>query len=229
MKELAMMKKLVPLIALGCLTACIDPSLTPVTVELVAEAQGQARFEARDGWEVELTTATLLFGPLYLCPADQAGDLCDIARAEFLDAATIDALATGTQPLGELAGVSGVVRSAMWEYGRSWPIAAISVQPLSPGESSLHVVGVARRGEDELPFDLRVDIEPSRAGIVTVRAAELFDTALTEGQSVVVETRVEDWFAGVDWTLFSDSEAQARQALTSALVLSARPRLRLER
>ncbi|MFT5358133.1 MAG: hypothetical protein ACI9KE_005370 [Polyangiales bacterium] len=222
-----MTKKLLCGLALLC-ASCIDSSLSPVTLELRAEARGEARFEARDGWQVELTTATLLFGPLYLCPAPQAGDLCDIARAEFLEAATIDALATGAQPLGQLAGVSGVVRSAMWEYGRPWPIAATEAQPLVPGESSLHIVGVARRGIEEEPFDLRIEIEPSRAGVVSVRAAELFNTALVDGQSVVVETDVEAWLQGVDWSLFSEDEEQARQALISALVLSARPTLRIE-
>lgn len=215
-------------VTLLCFSACIDSSLTPVTLELRAEAQGEARFDGRDGWQVELTTATLVFGPLYLCPAPQAGDLCDIARAEFLEAATIDALATSAQPLGQLAGVSGVVRSAMWEYGRPWSIAATEAQPLAPGESSLHVVGVARLGAEERPFDLRIDIEPARAGVVSVRAAELFNTTLTDGQTVVVETDVEAWFAGVDWSLFTEDEEQARQALSSALVLSARPTLRIE-
>lgn len=215
-------------IACLCLVSCIDTSLSPVTLEFRAEARGESSFEGRDGWQVELTTARLLFGPLYLCPAPQSGDLCDIARAEFLDVATIDALASDSQSLGELAGVSGVTRSAMWEYGRPWPIAAAAVQPLS-ADSSLHVVGVARRDGEERPFDLRIDIEPARPGVVSVRAAELFNIVLTDEQSVVVETDVEAWFAGVDWSLFGEEdEEQARRALSSALVVSARPTIRIE-
>lgn len=68
---------------------------------------------------VTIERADLAFGPLYLCAGNTAGDLCDTARLEWLETAVVDTASTETVAVGDLSGVSGFVRSWMYDLSIS--------------------------------------------------------------------------------------------------------------
>ena len=68
---------------------------------------------------VTIDRADLAFGPLYLCAGATAGDLCDTARFEWLDSAVVDTTLSDPVKVGELSGVTGTVRSWMYDLGLS--------------------------------------------------------------------------------------------------------------
>lgn len=214
------------LVALSALTGCIESGAVPVSIGLFVRGADVASFEGRDGWQVELEVAELLYGPLYLCAGQQAGDLCDAARAEFLETVRIDALDPAPRSIGTLEGLSGTVRSAMWDYGRPWPLSASA--PLMTAEgASVRVVGVARRGLDEVPFDTSLNLEPSRAGVILVRASELFEEELSGDRTLTVTTDPSRWLDEVRWEDVVDgafqADSQPARALANALTTRARP------
>ena len=75
--------------------------------------------EARGGVRLNISRAELAFGALYLCAGASAGDLCESARLEWLGSALIDTLDASPQEVGALTGVTGPVRSWMYDLGLS--------------------------------------------------------------------------------------------------------------
>jgi len=102
------------------LAACADTGQERVRVPLyLAGSDLAAPVRARDGSALRVTHAELAFGPLYLCAGNTAGELCDTARLEWLDSHVIDLTSAQAELVGELEGVSGVVRSWMYDLGIS--------------------------------------------------------------------------------------------------------------
>ncbi len=117
---------------------------------------------AANGVALTLTRAELAFGPLYLCAGTQAGDFCDTARMEWLDSTTVDTLDEDERRAGDLVGVSGPVRSWMYDLGIS--SALTSAEPIVTeaakdlGGASFLLEGTATSGASELRFIVRIAI-----------------------------------------------------------------------
>lgn len=150
------------------LAGCIDVGQEPVSLPLSVRGQAPAPIDGRDGYTIELTTAELAFGPLYLCASRVAGDLCETARGEWLDSAVVDILDPEPRAVGELSGLTGEVQSLMYDAGFVWPLASARPSETDAGReldgASLWVEGSARAQDREVVFSARVIAEPRTAG-----------------------------------------------------------------
>ena len=197
---------LATLLSLG--TACGSTGAEPFTYPALARGPGPGPHALGD-WQVTLTRADVAIGPVYLCATAAASpDLCDVALAEFTDAAVVDALAA-SQPLGELDARPGEPRSAMLDYGISWFTTDTRPRARTELGHSAHLVGTAVQGDQSLRFDAIVDVAPPLRGspaLVGVRAH-----SETQDQGSRLELRVDPraWLTGVDFDALAAAGSDA--------------------
>lgn len=199
------------LVVLAATAACTTSGTREVSVALeVAGTAVDEPFEGRDGWSVALERADVAFGPLYLCSGRQAGELCDTARAEWLDTVVVDALDPRPHAAGVLEGSTGFVRS--WMYDHAITSLLTQEQPLvlaaadALGGSSLVVRGRANR--DGVTVDFRAEIaiqqeEETERGVPVVRksTSDDFEHELTGGErALLVRFDPRSWLSGIDFT-----------------------------
>lgn len=232
------MKWMIPLIVVtaGC---AIDTGTERVEATLQVRGTDASTFEGRDGWQVELSTAELAFGPVYLCSGVQAGDLCESSRGELLEAVIIDALDPDVHELATFEALDGPVRSAMWDYGITWGLPQVDAQPSPAAEAlggSVYLEGVARREDVELPFVATIPLRPNLEGRTLVRAADLFEHELSEGDVLEVSVDPSQWLAQVRFedlvgahSVSSPAhfapDTQPWRSVSNALTTRAKPRL----
>lgn len=141
---------------------------------------------------VTIQRADLAFGPFYLCAGNTAGDLCDTARVEWLETAVIDTTSEEPMPLGSLDGVSGAVRSWMFDLGissqlsRSQPYVLEAAEQL--GGASFVLEGLVTLNGLEVPFSASVPIqqtETTELGVPIIRkgSGEEFSHDITGAES----------------------------------------------
>lgn len=228
-------------IVLIALTAscALDTGTERVEARLQIRGADVTAFEGRDGWQVELTTAQLAFGPFYLCSGVQAGDLCESSRGEVLEALVIDALDPEAHEVATFEGIDGVVRSAMWDYGITWGLPQVNAES-SPAVDALggsvFLEGVARRDDVELPFVATIPLSPNLEGRTMVRAADLFDHELADGDVLEVSVDPTQWVNQVRFEDLVDPlssttpahfapDTQPWRSVTNALTTRAQPQL----
>jgi hypothetical protein len=235
-----MRTRLFPLLFVLC-AGCIDTSQRPIDLplRLVGTAPTDPLFVG--DWTVTLTEARLAFGPLYLCAGVQAGTLCETARAEWLGSAVVDTLSETEIEAGRLRGVSGPVRSYMYDLGitslltQQSPLVLDAAAAL--GGSSLVLRGTAIRGTDTVRFgiDLPVHQEAgTEIGVSVVRksGSDPFSYELTGGESgLTLRFDARAWVSQIDFAALppglpvSFTEGtQGYRAIRGALVAGARPR-----
>lgn len=155
-------------LSLLVVSACADVGQDRVAVPLqvagtAAPADGVV---TTDGVTLQLTRADLAFGPLVLCAGATAGELCDTARVEWLDSVVVDALDPQPATVGSLNGVSGSVRSWMYDLGISSQLTDDDPFVLSAAES-LDGMSVVIEGEailDGLALPFRAALPIAQAG-----------------------------------------------------------------
>lgn len=192
--------------------ACVDTGSDPVVVPLSVGGVDEASdsFEGRDGWEVTITDAQIVFGPLRLCAGTQAGAVCETARAEWLDAAHIDLL-SDAESVGELLGSRGMVRSWMFDLGlvslltQSDSFEYDAVSELDG--ASVRLQFAATDGDQESEFLLELPIEQSEdteQGVPVVRSAGAeLDQELDSGLALTVWFDPRAWLSNVDFAALS--------------------------
>jgi hypothetical protein len=148
--------------------SCVDTGQDRVDIPLrVAGTAVAEPVPAVNGWLVELTRAELAFGPLYLCAGYQAGSLCDTARVEWVESAIVDALDPEAVSGGALHGVTGPVRSWMYDLGitslltQQRPVALSAARDL--GGNSVVIEGVARKDQHAISFVVELPIQQEEA------------------------------------------------------------------
>lgn len=170
---------------LGCSSSAQD------FVELPLVVRGTSSDEVASGDDVilSLTRADVAFGPLYVCAGAQAGDHCDTARLEWTESAVVDTLDEEPVEIGMLTGVTGEVRSWMFDYGitslltESAPQILPAAQEL--GDVSLVVEGVATIDGTEVPFAIDVVVQQTNEterGVPVIRksTSDVFGGEVTE-------------------------------------------------
>lgn len=195
------------------LAGCVDdPQGTASVPLLVAGTTVDGPFPGAGDWTIALDTAELAFGPLYLCAGAQAGELCDTARAEWLDSAVVDALSPTPVEVGALGGVTGPVRSWMYDLGiaslltRQDPLALDAAEEL--GGNSVRLIGTATRGDDAIPFTAELPIrqeEGNERGVSVVRKAsnDPFDHEIVgSGEQLTVVFDARPWLSAVEFERF---------------------------
>lgn len=175
MKRLELVRSLLFSLAFGFIGGCIDMQQEPVEFPLMLAGTAEPLVKLPSG-EIELASAQVAFGPLYLCAGASSGDLCDVARAQWLDTAVVDILDPAPMSAGMVRGNSGTVLSWMYDLGissqltRSKPFVLEAAQRL--GGVSLRLKGRARVDGIEIPFSAAVAVEQTEdteLGIPVVR------------------------------------------------------------
>lgn len=156
-------------------SSCIDMGQEPVEFPLLLAGTAPTQINLPSG-QIELSSAQVAFGPLYLCAGASAGDLCEVSRAEWLGTAVVDILSPTPVLAGNITGTSGPVLSWMYDLGISSQLSASKpfVLPAAQrlGGKSLIVKGRARVDGQEIPFSVAVAVEQTEdteLGIPVVR------------------------------------------------------------
>ena len=234
------MKTLLPLVFVLC-TACIDTSQRSIDLPLRLAGTAPTVPILAGDWAVTLTEARLAFGPLYLCAGAQAGTLCETARAEWLGSAVVDALSGTEVEAGRISGVSGPVRSYMYDLGivslltQQSPVVLEAAAALSG--SSLVLRGSAKRGADVVRFGTDLPVrqeEGTEIGVSVVRKSgnEPFSYELTGDEAgLTIRFDASVWVSQVDFAALSPGPpvtltegTQGYRAIHSQLVAGTRPR-----
>lgn len=189
---------------------CLDTGQQHVSLPLyLAGTAIEDPFVGDSGWTIELQRADLAFGPLYLCAGFQAGELCETARLEWTESAVVDALRADALLCGELRGVTGPVRSWMYDLGitslltSEQPLALTAANELRG--NSVIIEGVARREARDLPFRAELAIrqeESTEIGVPIVRksGSDVFEhdvTSANEGLRLRFDPRT--WASAIDF------------------------------
>lgn len=164
------------MLAAGCAETGQDRVAVPL---FVAGADVSEPIMATGDVPVAIERADLAFGPLYLCAGNKAGDLCDTARLEWLDTVVVDAASPERMAAGELAGVTGPVRSWMYDLGissqlsRSRPYVLDAAHELDG--ASIILEGRAEVEGIELPFSASLPIQQTgdtELGVPVIRKGD---------------------------------------------------------
>ncbi|MDH5492128.1 MAG: hypothetical protein OEY14_09245 [Myxococcales bacterium] len=191
---------------LGCAETGQDHVALPL---YVAGEDVSAGLMTSDAIPVTLDRAELAFGPLTICAGEQAGDLCETARLEWLGSVVVDALDPEPALAGELAGITGPVRSWMYDLGLSSlltqeaPLALDAALEL--GGVSLILEGSAELPSGTLPFSAAIAIQQEEAtelGVPVVRksASDVFEHEVREDEpGLLIRFDPSVWMRGVDF------------------------------
>ena len=196
--------------ASSLLTRCSDAGQESVALELrLAGTEVTEPVAAASGFEVELELAQLAFGPLYLCPGFQAGGFCETARVEWLGSAVVDVLNAEPDSVGELRGVTGAVRSYMYDLGITSLLTLQQPLPLEAatglGGNSLRLEGIARRDGQALPFEIELPIRQELASgrgipvVLKTNQEDFMHTITTGDDALTLRFDARSWVGGIDF------------------------------
>lgn len=174
--------------------ACSSSPQDFVELPLVARGTNADEVQVGDDVVLSLTRADVAFGPLYICAGAQAGDHCDTARLEWTESAVVDALNEEASEIGTLTGVTGEVRSWMFDYGITSLLGESAPQILPAAEElggvSLVVEGVATISETDVPFVIEAVVRQTNeiergAPVVRKSTSDVFGGEVTEQSSLL--------------------------------------------
>lgn len=188
-------------LALALLAGCGRTGQDRVTFPIHGAGTGEASFEV-GGWSVTLEQADVGFGPIYFCATRFAdADVCTTAQAEWLGTAPVDALDPSPEMLGDAQAITETVRSAMFDYGRSWLLTerAPRANEGAPGGRSAVMVVRAERGDERLEVRASIDVDPGAAGASAVIGARTEPHAITGDEALTVRFDPAAWWRRVDF------------------------------
>ncbi len=201
------MRRLLAPLLLLLLVACNDTGQAFVSYPMVATGVSPGPFAAGE-WQVTFTRAQVGLGPLYFCAtAGASASLCPVALAEFAHTATVDAMNPVAQPLGDIHGVTGPIRSMTFDYAITWLTVETSARPKTgaPGGHSARFEGTAQKGATIVHFVADIDVVPRYQGSRAVEGARVMADVVDENVQVEVVVDPRDWWKNVD---FDDLAAQ---------------------
>lgn len=191
------------------LSACVDTGQERVAVPLfLAGSDLRSPLTAAGGSELSIDSALLAFGPLYLCAGNTAGELCDTARLEWLDSRVIDLTRETAERAGELSGVSGTVRSFMYDLGissqltRDQPYILAAARELDG--ASFRVSGTASIAGVDVPFRAELAVqqtESTEPGVPVIRksSSERFSHEVSPDEpGLLIRFDASSWLRSID-------------------------------
>ncbi len=202
-----------PLLLLGCSDTGQDRVEIPLRV---SGTEPPDKVKTAGGELVTIIRADLAFGPLYLCAGNSAGDLCDISRAEWLGTAVIDTMRDEEVSVGSLTGVTGSVRSYMYDLAissqltRSEPYVLSAAKEL--GGASFVLEGLVTLHGVEVPFSASVPVQQNEAtelGVPVIRkgSGESFFQEITGAESsLTLRFDPEAWVRRLDLGSLTEDE-----------------------
>ena len=198
--------------------ACVDVGREAVEVPLYAGgSEIDEAIPGKAGATIELDRAELAFGPLYLCAGVEAGELCETARLEWLEAEIVDVLEPAPSELGTLSGTDGRVRSWMYDLGivslltKPEPTVLPAAEQL--GDTSLVLEGRAILDGLTIPFAASVAIqqeEETELGVPVVRksSTEVFDHEILLGEpGLLIRFDPRPWVAEIDFAAVLEDQS----------------------
>lgn len=198
------------LCVLALALACVDVGPAEIEVPLsLAGTQIEGAIAGQDGAEIELDRAELAFGPIYLCAGTQAGELCETARLEWLDAIAFDVLDSNPVEAGTLRGREGTVRSWMFDLGlvslltQEDPLILPAAEQL--GDASLRLEGRASVDGVVIPFSVALAVQPEEGtelGVPVIRksGSESFDHEVEAGEAgLLIRFDAGPWVTEIDF------------------------------
>ena len=196
-------------VMLVLLSACVDTGQARVAVPLyLAGVDLASPISTADGSELTLDRAELAFGPLYLCAGNTAGELCETARLEWLQTRVVDLMSEQPERVGELDGVSGAVRSFMYDLGISSQLTRDQPYVLEAARAldgaSFRVSGRALIGGASATFSASLPIqqtEGTESGVPVIRksTSERFSHEVGPDEpGLLVRFDASSWLRGVD-------------------------------
>jgi hypothetical protein len=212
--------------AIAC-AGCADTGQEQVQVPLfVAGSDVSEPLIAAGNVLVTIERADLAFGPLYLCAGATAGDLCDTARLEWLGTTIVDTTNANPKRAGELRGVTGAVRSWMYDLAissqltRSQPFVLDAARDL--GNASFVLAGRANVDGVEIPFSASVPVQQTDAtefGVPVVRKSTsdaFFRDVTPREPGLVLRFDPGPWLRGIDFRPYVAHDACASGGPTVA-------------
>lgn len=193
------MKRIVAL-AFGLAAACGSTGQGITSFPIHGAGTGERTFE-QEGWAVSLERADVAFGPVYFCATSFADvDVCPRAEAEWLGTRAIDTLDASPEMLGDADALTATVRSAMFDYGRSWLLTAERARANDGAPAGHSAVFVARAVKGDLSLEVRasIDVDPASAGRGAVIGAPTGTEAIEGVEVLVVRFDPAAWWRRVD-------------------------------
>ena len=216
---------------------CVESGRTRVSIPVHGAGTDVRTFVVGDR-TVTLDDARIAWGPAYFCTTPFADvDLCPTALAEVRSAATIDALDGAPQLVGSLDGISGTVRSAMFDYGITWLLPATAARPdpgAVDGAHSAHFAGSVQRAGVVTRFVLDVDMVPLNSGVSAAHGVPTVHVLDARPDALVVRFDPAAIFAGADFRdlvpsgadpVIVTEQSSLYQSVVIALASSALPTL----
>lgn len=204
--------------ALGVGCADTGQDRTSLTLFVVGADVAEPVVAAADV-PIIIDRADLAFGPLYLCAGTTAGELCETARLEWLDTVVVDTTNPEVARAGELIGVTGPVRSWMYDLGISSQLSRedpyILDAALELGGMSFVLEGRALVTGIEVPFAVSVPIQQTddtELGVPVIRKSlsETFSRDVTSDESpLTVRFDPAPWVEGINFAPYVSREACA--------------------
>lgn len=184
--------------------ACGDTERTRVSLALGARGVAARRVELSGGAGLTLTRADVAFGPAYLCASEGArAELCEVALAELRGTVVLRALDPARSELGTLDGVTGEVRSSMFDYGISWLLTASTPQPRPEtvaqveGHSAV-IEGVLERAGRSLRIRAAIDVAPRARGDAAINGQRTRHEIVGEAESLTLAVDPHAWVDRLD-------------------------------
>lgn len=186
------------------------------SVQGVVDNGSPTQFTNKAGWQIELSRAQALIGPVYFYSGEARASLMDrliginqayacAAHSQFQSGRTlgeqtlqygVDLLAGPTMLAGEGVGESGEVRSVELHVQNPGQVEAGNALAASLA-STYEFEGVATRGEDRVPFTIAMTLpEEGTYQIVDSIPARM---QLDEGSALLLEMRLDRLFRDVDF------------------------------
>lgn len=184
-------------LGLAALAACGETGQEHIRLPLFAQGTAQTELTLEDAM-IQLTRADVALGPLYFCAASGADvELCQTAMAEFLDTVVLDTLEAAPRRLGDLAGVSGQVRSALYDYGVSWLATQQAPEARTELGHSAVLEGTITREARAIRFRALIDLVPRTRGGMAV-FGQPTRHELGEGDQLTLSLDPYLWLGGID-------------------------------
>ena len=183
---------------------------------LFAKGENVTDFVSKDGWNIHLTSAKLIFGPLKLCahvPTFQykSGDSltdCGTVMGESTKAVVFDALNPEEQQLSMITGITGQVHSAAYDFGITWISGQgnPTVMDDELGGMSVLAEGTATKDASSFDFKFEIAITPHHEGVSTVSGISAEGNCDSSTQKLVIHTDPQEWFRYVNFGALANNE-----------------------
>ena len=147
---------------LSLMAGCVSTGAEDISIPMSVSGSAVMNMQSQDGYGIELMSAELAFGPLYLCPSDLSGAGCGTARAENQQSVVVDLLDPTMQDAGVLKGQEGFVGSFWYDLGRTVLLSEdllLSSAAESLNGKSVRLLGVATKDQQRVPFEIALPLD----------------------------------------------------------------------